>query len=113
MIWSIEHINFILTLRCQRLSGAQIADQFNEKFDLDVTRQAVLAKLIRLGKEPEEKVKAELAEPIKTLDLPLIALKPEQCRWPTDMISNRHVFCGLVVANDRPYCKTHCRTAYK
>jgi GcrA cell cycle regulator len=41
----------------------------------------------------------------------LLDLEPDQCRWPFG--ERDYTFCAAEVKPERPYCKAHCRLAYR
>lgn len=46
---------------------------------------------------------------------PLADLEHNVCRWPVNAADTgeRHLFCGDKAAFPKPYCKAHCRLAYR
>lgn len=50
----------------------------------------------------------------RPLNVPLIDLKPGQCRWPMwDPDARTGLFCGADALEKLPYCSGHCAMAYR
>lgn len=58
--------------------------------------------------------KEQDCQPTEPQNLPLIELELGQCRYATgfDGKSRRHLFCGMAVREDSPYCPAHHEISY-
>lgn len=130
MSWTDERVAALRDLRARGFSAAEIAGRLG-----DVSRNAVIAKLDRLGligsgkprqrarprvaavfgrlerQEPLPPAPAELAiderEPTP-LHVGLLDLRDHHCRWPTDArVDGLAAFCGHDRAPDSSYCDHH------
>jgi len=117
------------------LSMGEIADRLNREFRMGITRNAVIGRCGRTGlKRGGVTVKMRAAKragqrkirirPIRvdapivpeiqppedpTSGISLLQLKRNTCRWPLGAMQDYppYLYCGRVVALDRPYCTAH------
>lgn len=70
-----------------------------------------------VAKETPKKSSAESKQKIERIiqhSAALMALRPDQCRWPIgDPDSDDFHFCGEKCFVGKPYCFEHCKAAYQ
>ena len=134
MSWTDERVEKLKQLWADGLSASQIARTLG-----DVTRNAVIGKVHRLGlsgrattsriERPRQTVVRRPPRPrlvvpeVTTVDearLPtgefatVMTVRDTMCKWPIgDPSSDEFHFCGNKVADGLPYCSTHARMAYQ
>lgn len=133
MAWSKERVEVLKKLWAEGLSASQIARTMG-----DVTRNAVIGKVHRLGLSgrattsrkdrvrratiPKPQPKPVVAEPVsvKEATLPggdfatVMTLNGVMCRWPIgDPGASDFHFCGNAVEDGGPYCPGHAELAYQ
>lgn len=116
MEWSEERVEMLKSLWSKGRTASQIADELG-----DVTRNAVIGKVHRLGlKSRPSPIRRERERERR----PVLASSPVEarprrvsdrdCHWP---IGNPREpgfhFCGAAAEPDRPYCAAHCALAYR
>ncbi len=134
MAWTDERVDLLKKLWADGLSASQIARQLG-----DVTRNAVIGKVHRLGLSgrgsparserpravtvPKPTVKPILIKPM-IVEKPVVlengefatvtTLKENMCKWPIgDPSSPNFRFCGHKAKEGSPYCEAHARMAYQ
>lgn len=142
MIWTPEMDADITRLARDKMSRSNIALRINRRYKTDVTRNAVVGRLGRLGvqtaprpiAEKNSPAPARVAKPMPTASvgakstLPpwpqpspapevrtlLIDLEPGGCRW-TDPKAREvpYLFCGAPSYAGSPFCPCHYRMAYQ
>lgn len=133
MAWTEERVELLKKLWTEGLSASQIARTMG-----DVTRNAVIGKVHRLGLSgrattsradrprratiPKPKPKPVVAEPemISEAKLPtgefatVLTLSGTMCRWPIgDPGADDFHFCGNGTDGGAPYCEAHSEMAYQ
>lgn len=133
MAWTEERVEQLKKLWAEGLSASQIARTMG-----DVTRNAVIGKVHRLGLSgrattnradrprratiPKPMPKPVVAEPEAVVEATLengdfatvMTLSSTMCRWPIgDPGSNEFHFCGNKTEAASPYCEAHVRMAYQ
>jgi GcrA cell cycle regulator len=109
--WTPERIEILTQLWNEGIATSEIGRR------LDVTKNAVVGKVHRLGlpkrqspiqRKPAKKKKAPEPE-IITMD----KLRPGMCAWPIgDPGMPGFHFCGDKAVEGKPYCEKHCEQAY-
>lgn len=109
--WTPERIERLTELWNEGIATSEIGRR------LDVTKNAVVGKVHRLGlpkrqspiqRKPAKKKKAPEPEVI-TMD----KLRPGMCAWPIgDPGMPGFHFCGGKAVEGKPYCLSHCEQAY-
>ena len=109
--WTEERIALLTQLWTEGIATSEIGRR------LDVTKNAVVGKVHRLGlpkrqspiqRKPAAKKKAPEPE-VVTLD----KLRPGMCAWPIgDPGTPGFHFCGEKSTEGKPYCEPHCEQAY-
>lgn len=109
--WTPERIELLTQLWNEGIATSEIGRR------LDVTKNAVVGKVHRLGlpkrqspiqRKPAKKKKAPEPE-VVTLD----KLRPGMCAWPIgDPGAPGFHFCGEKSTESKPYCEPHCEQAY-
>jgi len=109
--WTPERIEILTKLWNEGIATSEIGRR------LDVTKNAVVGKVHRLGlpkrqspiqRKPAKKKKAPEPEVI-TMD----KLRPGMCAWPIgDPGMPGFHFCGGKAVEGKPYCREHCEQAY-
>lgn len=135
MGWTDERVEQLKKLWAEGLSASQIARVLG-----DVTRNAVIGKVHRLGlsgrasparverprfaKSPRRLAKPLLAEPV-FIEEPepepepgewttVLTLKERMCKWPIGNPGDMNFrFCARKAAEGHPYCAEHSRKAYQ
>lgn len=133
MAWTDERVELLKKLWTEGLSASQIARELG-----DVTRNAVIGKVHRLGlsgrgsksrvdrprprplPRPQPKPIMPALERVEPATLSngefatVMTLKTSMCRWPIgDPGSADFHFCGQKCVGSSPYCETHMRQAYQ
>ncbi len=135
MAWTDERVELLKKLWTEGLSASQIARQLG-----DVTRNAVIGKVHRLGLSgrgspsrserpravtvPKPTVKPVFIKPMIVEKKPVVlengeyatvmTLKENMCKWPIgDPASPDFRFCGHKTMPGSPYCEAHARLAYQ
>lgn len=133
MAWTEERVELLKKLWAEGLSASQIARSMG-----DVTRNAVIGKVHRLGLSgrattsrserprratiPKPTPKPVVHEPEIVTEATLangefatvMTLNQNMCRWPIgDPGSNDFHFCGQSTDGGSPYCDAHERMAYQ
>jgi GcrA cell cycle regulator len=133
MAWTEDRVEQLKKLWAEGLSASQIARTMG-----DVTRNAVIGKVHRLGLSgrattnrsdrprratiPKPMPKPVVAEPETIVEATLangdfatvMTLSSTMCRWPIgDPGSTEFHFCGNGTDNGSPYCDAHVRMAYQ
>ncbi len=133
MAWTEDRVEQLKKLWAEGLSASQIARTMG-----DVTRNAVIGKVHRLGLSgrattsrvdrprratiPKPQPKPVVSEPeiIEEATLEngefatVMTLSSSMCRWPIgDPGSNEFHFCGNNTTAGSPYCSAHARLAYQ
>ena len=130
MSWTDERVELLTKLWGEGKTAAEIAKELG-----GVTRNAVIGKAHRLKlsnrvspiqqnkkpapvkappvQAPERKVQ-KIAEQENREGIPLMALKPNACRWPFgDPQDENFGFCGAPCIAGLPYCAEHAKVAYQ
>ncbi|MGF1457021.1 MAG: GcrA family cell cycle regulator [Alphaproteobacteria bacterium] len=134
MAWTDERVDLLKKLWADGLSASQIARQLG-----DVTRNAVIGKVHRLGLSgrgsptrserpravtvPKPQVKPVFLKPVP-VEKPVVlengefatntTLKENMCKWPIgDPATPNFRFCGHQAKDGTPYCDAHARVAYQ
>ena len=134
MAWTDERVELLKKLWTEGLSASQIARQLG-----DVTRNAVIGKVHRLGLSgrgsparserpravtvPKLTAKPVFIKPV-IVEEPVVlengefatvmTLKEHMCKWPIgDPAKPDFRFCGRGSTNGTPYCEAHARMAYQ
>lgn len=116
--WTAENIELMKQLIDDKLVAREIGDI------LGTSKSAVIAKCKRIGlKLGDNNSRGTTPIPTPIILLPAIPataiknildLKDHHCRYPyNDVGSPDFFFCGADVKQDKPYCETHCRQAYR
>lgn len=133
LTWTDERVEQLKKMWGEGLSASQIARALG-----DVTRNAVIGKVHRLGlsgRAPSPRVERprtvaprpapRLVQPAPAIpDEPLrfddgsfatvMTVTREMCKWPIgDPAQNDFHFCGRGVKDGSPYCEGHARVAYQ
>ncbi len=133
MAWTEERVAQLTKLWSEGLSASQIARALG-----DVTRNAVIGKVHRLGLSGRTKTirsdRPRVSRKRKRSPIPLITipetvepavlpdgshvtvatLNDTMCRWPYgDPTSPGFHFCGRKVGENGPYCEAHAQVAYQ
>ena len=138
MAWTDERVELLKQLWAEGLSASQIANTMG-----DVTRNAVIGKVHRLGlagraqpprvstatiggrtleKQSKTKgfgnIKDEVAqdEPERSTEerVTLLNLTRHTCRWPIgEPKTEDFYYCGARTKPDSPYCEEHAKLAYQ
>ncbi|MCC6598788.1 MAG: gcrA cell cycle regulator family protein [Alphaproteobacteria bacterium] len=131
MSWTDERVALLKRLWCEGKTAAEIAKELG-----DVSRNAVIGKAHRLklsnrvspiqqNKKPvtpanKPQVQAAVPKTPKTpaqdnrQGIPLIDLKPHECRWPIgDPKEAGFGFCSGAALVGLPYCSEHAKLAYQ
>ena len=133
MAWTEELVELLKKLWTEGLSASQIARTMG-----DVTRNAVIGKVHRLGLSgrattsrsdrprratiPKPKPKPVVAEPETIAEATLsngefatvLTLNSVMCRWPIgDPGTDNFHFCGNGTEAGEPYCSAHAQLAYQ
>lgn len=116
MEWSEERVERLKELWSAGRTASQIAEELG-----DVTRNAVIGKVHRLGlksrpspiRTERERERRPAAAP-SAPDVRPRRVSDRDCHWP---IGNPREpgfrFCGAPAEPDRPYCAAHCAIAYR
>jgi GcrA cell cycle regulator len=132
----------ILKSRWKTFSSSEIASALNAQFGTNLTRNAVIGRINRLGLAEKRswmpkiykkrlsnspsrgaparpKYDVELPDLLSDLQTPieqrksLLELTAETCRWPIgDPQSPEFFFCGGKIHEGKPYCTGHCAVAF-
>jgi GcrA cell cycle regulator len=133
MAWTEERVELLKKLWTEGLSASQIARTLG-----DVTRNAVIGKVHRLGlsgratptrsdrprimarRKPAPKPILVESEPIEEVVLDdgewatVLTLNERMCKWPIGHPgTDKFHFCGRGAAADTPYCEAHAKVAYQ
>jgi len=133
MAWTEDRVELLKKLRAEGLSASQSARTMG-----DVTRNAVIGKVHRLGLSgrattsradrprratiPKPQPKPVVAEPLTVAEAtlsngeyaPVLTLNGVMCRWPIgDPGANDFHFCGNQTDAASPYCEAHAQMAYQ
>lgn len=133
MAWTEDRVELLKKLWAEGLSASQIARTMG-----DVTRNAVIGKVHRLGLSgrattsradrprratiPKPQPKPVVAEPLTVTEATLsngefatvLTLNGVMCRWPIgDPGANDFHFCGNQTDAASPYCAAHAQLAYQ
>lgn len=133
MAWTEERVELLAKLWGEGLSASQIALRLG-----DVTRNAVIGKVHRLGlsgraaparqkgartgarHRPALKPAAVKPEVIEEARLPdgsfatVLTIRDHMCKWPHGHPSDEDFhFCGRAAPSPLPYCDAHARMAYQ
>jgi GcrA cell cycle regulator len=134
MAWTDDRVDTLKKLWAEGLSASQIARQLG-----DVTRNAVIGKVHRLGLSgrgsparserpravtvPKPTVKPVFIKPVIAEDpvvlengefATVVTLKEHMCKWPIgDPSKPDFRFCGRSSSNGTPYCDAHARVAFQ
>lgn len=133
MAWTEERVSVLTRLWSEGLSASQIARQLG-----DVTRNAVIGKVHRLGLSgratPSRSERPRVTTRKKRAPKPIIVipetvkeavladgnyvtvrtLKEGMCKWPYgDPSSSEFHFCGQGAEANAPYCAAHSAVAYQ
>ena len=106
MEWTDEAVETLTTMWAEGASARDIADRLG-----GVSRNAVIGKAHRLGlSKPTKKPEPEpVPEPVSA-----DRLTERMCRWPIGHPGDPDfTFCGGPRVPGRPYCREHCRLAYR
>jgi len=131
MSWTDERVELLTKLWGEGKTAAEIAKELG-----GVTRNAVIGKAHRLKLSnrvspiqqnkkpapvksqptavvPERKIQKAAAQDNRQ-GIPLVDLKPNQCRWPFgDPRDESFGFCGHANIAGLPYCAEHAKVAYQ
>lgn len=114
MEWSEERVELLKLLWSKGRTASQIAEELG-----DVTRNAVIGKVHRLGlsarpspiRHERERRPAPVAGPVPTRPR---RVSDRECHWPIGHPREPGFhFCGAPAEPDRPYCAAHCALAYR
>lgn len=133
MAWTEERVEVLSKLWAEGLSASQIARTLG-----DVTRNAVIGKVHRLGlsgratparqerpristrRKPMPKpviIEPEVIEEEKLDDgnyATVLTIKERMCKWPIGHPGTESFhFCGRGASQSSPYCDAHTRVAYQ
>lgn len=133
MAWTEDRVELLKKLWAEGLSASQIARTMG-----DVTRNAVIGKVHRLGLSgrattsradrprratiPKPQPKPVVAEPMSVAEATLsngefatvMTLNGVMCRWPIgDPGTDEFHFCGNQTEAGDPYCSAHAQLAYQ
>lgn len=133
MAWTEDRVELLKKLWAEGLSASQIARTMG-----DVTRNAVIGKVHRLGLSgrattsradrprratiPKPQPKPVVAEPASVAEATLsngefatvMTLNGVMCRWPIgDPGATDFHFCGNQTESGEPYCTAHAELAYQ
>lgn len=133
MAWTEDRVELLKKLWAEGLSASQIARTMG-----DVTRNAVIGKVHRLGLSgrattsradrprratiPKPQPKPVVAEPASVAEATLsngefatvMTLNGVMCRWPIgDPGASDFHFCGNQTESGDPYCTAHAELAYQ
>lgn len=133
MAWTEDRVELLKKLWAEGLSASQIARTMG-----DVTRNAVIGKVHRLGLSgrattsradrprratiPKPQPKPVVAEPASVAEATLsngefatvMTLNGVMCRWPIgDPGASDFHFCGNQTESGEPYCTAHAELAYQ
>lgn len=112
-------------------SSKRIADILSEEFNLSINRNMVIGRSRRIGAservgppkraapDPRRKLnehpnrhKPVKAAPVRVPGEPVEGL-PTDCKWPLNDGKPVWLFCSEVRDGSMPYCRDHCRVAYR
>lgn len=134
MAWTEDRVDLLKKLWTDGLSASQIARQLG-----DVTRNAVIGKVHRLGLSgrgsparserpravtvPKPQAKPVFIKPVPAQNPVVLengefatvaTLKDNMCKWPIgDPAAPGFRFCGHPTTPGTPYCEAHARLAYQ
>jgi len=115
MEWSEERVEMLKRLWLQGRTASQIAEELG-----DVTRNAVIGKVHRLGlkSRPSPIRREQQRRPAAPAPSPVAArprrVSDRECHWPIGHPREPGFhFCGAPAEPDRPYCAAHCALAYR
>lgn len=112
MEWSEQRVEMLKSLWLKGRTASQIAEDLG-----DVTRNAVIGKVHRLGLKSRpspirrDRAPAPVPKPVESRPR---RVTERECHWPIGhpRESGFH-FCGAPAEQDRPYCAAHCAMAYR
>jgi GcrA cell cycle regulator len=112
MQWTEERVAELKELWSSGLSAAQIAARLG-----DVTRNAVIGKVHRLGlsgrPSPIRRSRPEPRPEPQPEPPPVVGIVKRPCQWPFgDPGQADFRFCGREAAPSKPYCPEHVARAY-
>ncbi len=103
--WTPTRISVLIALWNEGLTTSEIGKR------LDVTKNAVVGKVHRLGLPKRGSPIRQKPKPAEIISLD--ALRPGMCSWPHGEPGTEDFrFCGDPVVPDKPYCAEHCERAY-
>lgn len=108
--WTPQRINALIALWEEGIPTSEIGRR------LDITKNAVIGKVHRLGLPKRGSPIKERVKPKKAVAesrLTLSKLRPGMCSWPEgDPGTPEFHFCGKEQVAGKPYCAEHCAKAY-
>lgn len=109
--WTPERIETLTKLWNEGIATSEIGRR------LDVTKNAVVGKVHRLGLPKRQSPIQRKAPKKKKVEEPTVItldqLRPGMCAWPIGDPGNPDFhFCGEKITEGKPYCETHCEMAY-
>jgi GcrA cell cycle regulator len=114
MEWSKERVELLKLLWSKGRTASQIAEELG-----DVTRNAVIGKVHRLGlsarpspiRREQQRRPAPVSSPVGARPR---RVSDRECHWPIGHPREPGFhFCGAPAEPDRPYCAAHCALAYR
>lgn len=110
----------------QKLTASQIARHLSAKFGLDISREAVAARIRRSGLVlaarpgwPHPKAPTGASKPRKRKAPPIVEIAPtprgdvpDGCRWMHGDHLRERNFCGAAAHNHSPWCGFHWPIVY-
>ncbi len=106
--WTPLRVSALIALWEEGLAASEIGRR------LDVTKNAVIGKVHRLGLAKRQSPIRKFEEKPPLADtISLENLTAGMCSWPTGEPGTESFhFCGHPAAPDKPYCADHCARAY-
>jgi len=114
MEWSEARVAMLKALWSKGRTASQIADELG-----DVTRNAVIGKVHRLGlrsrpspiRREQGRARTPAPKPVESRPK---RVSERECHWPIGHPREQGFhFCGAPAEPDRPYCAAHCAVAYR
>ncbi len=128
-MWSDEAIETLRKMRGDGLNFRACAELISQRYGWNCTRNAAIGKARRIGiglvppampapKPVLKPMPAPIAAANRRIStsrpVTLMELTSMTCRWPIgDPRSPDFGFCGVAPEPGLPYCKQHCRMAYR